>query len=78
MSVEPAHARRGNRERARTAALVIVAIVGGLFAVVNTETVTVNWIIGGAGVPLILVIALSFLLGIVCCYLVERLRSRRG
>ena len=47
-----------------------------LFAVLNTGTVTVNWIVGSGGVPLIVVIVLSFLLGVVCCYLVERLRSR--
>jgi uncharacterized integral membrane protein len=69
-------APRGKREKARTALLVAVAVVITVFAFLNTETVKVNWIIGSAGAPLIVVIALSFLLGAVCCYLIERLRSR--
>jgi len=66
------------RQRARTAVLICVAILVTLFAALNTESVEVNWIIGKGTAPLIIVIALSFLIGIVFCYLVERLRSRRG
>jgi uncharacterized integral membrane protein len=76
VSTRDASGRRGTREKARTALLILVAVLITLFAVLNTGTVTVNWIVGSGGVPLIVVIVLSFLLGVVCCYLVERLRSR--
>jgi len=76
MSSQDTSGRRGTREKARTAALILAAVLITLFAVLNTETVTVNWIVGSGGAPLIVVVVLSFLIGVVCCYLVERLRSR--
>ncbi len=66
------------RERARTVLLVCVAALVILFAALNTSSVEVNWIVGKGSAPLIIVIAISVLIGIACCYLVERLRSRRG
>ena len=54
---DPGHRSRSKRELARAAALVIVVIIGVLFAVVNTGSVTVNWLIGSGGAPLIVVIA---------------------
>lgn len=57
---------------------VCVAALVILFAVLNTSSVEVNWIVGKGSAPLIVVIGISVLIGIVCCYLVERLRTRRG
>ena len=51
MSSQDTSGRRGTREKARTAALILAAVLITLFAVLNTETVTVNWIVGSGGAP---------------------------
>jgi len=56
-------AARSRGERVR---LVLAAIIGGLtvaFALLNLESVQVNWIFGTAQSPLILVILISLLIG---------------
>ena len=77
MSSQQRSGRRGASEWVRTGLLVAAAVLITLLAVLNTETVTVNWIFGTSRAPLVVVVVISFLLGVVCCYLVERLRSRR-
>lgn len=57
------HPPAPRRERAR---LTVVLILGGLglaFALVNLGNVKVDWIVGSAHSPLILVIAVSVLIG---------------
>jgi len=76
MSTQQRSGRRGASQRVRTVLLAGAAVLIILLAVLNTETVTVNWIFGSTRAPLVLVVVISFLLGVVCCYLVERLRSR--
>ena len=61
-------------ERRRVAALGLAA-VGGVFAAVNLDEVEVNWILGTWETPLIVVIALSMLVGAALGVLVSR---RRG
>jgi uncharacterized integral membrane protein len=56
-----APAARGDRRRAL--AVVVLAGVGVLFAVLNLNDVKVNWLFGTSSTPLIIVIAISFLLG---------------
>jgi uncharacterized integral membrane protein len=51
------------RDRARLVAGLILAAVGLAFALVNLRNVKVDWIVGGARSPLILVIVLSALIG---------------
>lgn len=51
------------RERARVVGLVVLAGLGVLFAVLNFDEVDVNWLLGTWSTPLIIVIAISFLLG---------------
>ncbi len=70
-------AKRGRGERARTGALVILAVLITLFAVFNVKDVKVNWIFGSGNAPLIVVIVLSLLVGIVLTYFVERTTRRR-
>lgn len=65
------------REIARTAGLVVLAILITLFAVLNLESVKVNWIFGSGDAPLIVVIVISLLVGIVLTYLAERRARRR-
>jgi len=57
--------------------MVVLAVLITLFAVLNVESVEVNWIIGKGEVPLIIVIVISLLVGIVLTYLVDRRPSRR-
>jgi uncharacterized integral membrane protein len=61
-------------ERRQVAALVLAA-AGGAFAVANVDEVDVNWVLGTWSTPLIVVIALSMLVGAALGYLVSR---RRG
>jgi uncharacterized integral membrane protein len=61
-------------ERRQVAALVLAG-AGGAFAVANVDEVDVNWVLGNWSTPLIVVIALSMLVGAALGYLVSR---RRG
>ncbi|HTR73306.1 MAG TPA: LapA family protein [Solirubrobacteraceae bacterium] len=69
--------KRSRRELARTAGFVVLAVFITLFAVLNLESVEVNWIFDSGQVPLIVVIAVSFLIGVVLTYLAERRARRR-
>lgn len=76
---EPAHPpehERVRRERARAAALVVLAVLITLFAVLNVKDVEVNWIFGSTSTPLIIVIAVSLLFGILLGHFAQ-LRTRR-
>jgi uncharacterized integral membrane protein len=66
---------RARREQARTIAAFGLGGIGALFAVLNIDEVEVNWILGTWSTPLIIVIALSMVLGAGLGYLVAR---RRG
>jgi uncharacterized integral membrane protein len=61
-------------ERRHIAALVLAG-AGGVFAAANLDEVKVNWILGTWETPLIVVIALSMVVGAGLGYLVLR---RRG
>jgi uncharacterized integral membrane protein len=76
--VEPGE-RTGPRKRdqARTAALVILAVVITLFAVLNTKEVKVNWIVGSGHAPLIIVIVVSLLVGIILTHYADRRAAKR-
>jgi uncharacterized integral membrane protein len=65
------------RERTRTIVAVVALTLFVLFAVLNLDDVEVNWIIGTWTTPLILVIAISFVLGAaVGAFVARRRRSR--
>jgi uncharacterized integral membrane protein len=68
--------RASRREQARTVVAVALAAVITLFAVLNFDEVEVNWLLGTWSTPLIIVIAISFLLGAVSGFLLAR--RRRG
>ena len=61
-------------ERRQIAALTLAAL-GGVFAVANLDEVKVNWILDTWRTPLIVVIALSMLVGAALGYLVSRRRA---
>lgn len=52
------------REQARLVTGVVLGGLGAAFALVNLESVKVDWIVGSAHSPLILVIIVSVLIGI--------------
>ena len=62
------------RDQARTVALIVLAGLGVLFAVLNFDKVDVNWLLGTFSTPLIVVIAISFLLGAAVGFLLARRR----
>jgi uncharacterized integral membrane protein len=51
------------RERARLIAVAIVGGLGAAFALVNFDNVKVDWIVGSAKTPLIIVIVVCIALG---------------
>ena len=59
----------------RQVAAIVLAGAGGAFAVANVDEVDVNWVLGTWSTPLIVVIALSMVIGAGLGYLVAR---RRG
>ena len=68
---------RRRRERARTGLLVVLAIIATLFAVLNLDSVKVDWILGSGRAPLIVVIVISLLIGVVFTHFAERRAGRR-
>jgi uncharacterized integral membrane protein len=66
------------RDQARTIGLVVLAGLGVLFAVLNFDEVQVNWLLGTWSTPLIIVIAISFLLGSSVGYLLARRRPTKS
>jgi len=60
-STERSPAQR--RDRARLVALAIVGGLGAAFALVNFDNVKVDWIVGSAKTPLIIVIVVCVALG---------------
>jgi uncharacterized integral membrane protein len=67
---------RSRRERARTVALVVLGSLMTLFAVLNLDDVEVDWIVGSGKAPLIIVIAISVLVGAVISYFADRRASK--
>jgi uncharacterized integral membrane protein len=64
--------------KTRLAAATILGGVGAVFAFVNLEKVSVDWVVGSAQTPLIVVIVLSMLLGaLIDRALVYRARRRK-
>jgi uncharacterized integral membrane protein len=64
------------RGRTRQIGILVLAALGILFAVLNLDEVSVNWIVGTWRTPLIIVIAVSMLVGAAAGFLVGRRRER--
>lgn len=65
------------RERARLVAAAVIGAVVTAFALVNLGDVKVHWLIASGHTPLIVVIAIAFLLGMIADRLLIRRRRRR-
>jgi uncharacterized integral membrane protein len=63
------------RDRARTVAGFGLGAIAALFAVLNLDEVKVSWIVGTWETPLIIVIALSIVLGAAIGWLLARRRA---
>jgi uncharacterized integral membrane protein len=74
---EPPRERRSKTELARSAAMVVLAVLITLFAVLNLDEVKVDWVFGSGHAPLIIVIVIPLLVGVVLTYFAERLIRRR-
>ena len=55
----------------------MLAIIATLFAVLNLNSVKVDWILGSGSAPLIVVIVISLLIGVLFTHFAERRASRR-
>jgi uncharacterized integral membrane protein len=55
--------------------MLVLGAVGAAFAVLNLDEVAVNWIVGTWRTPLIIVIAVSVLVGALLGFLVGRKRA---
>lgn len=72
--------RRGGAalaQRGRTIALIGLTALVAVFAVLNTESVEVNWIFGTFDTPLILLIVVVFGIGLALGYGGAKLERRR-
>ena len=69
------HPQRSRRERARLVVVAGVSALAALFAVLNLDEVEVNWIVGTFDTPLIVVIAVSILVGAALGYAAARRRT---
>ncbi len=79
-SVGTAPAAAPQRDRKAMARTIGAAVLGGLlvlFAALNSQTVTVHWIVTTTGVPLIVVILVCAVVGIAVGWLLTRRRARR-
>jgi uncharacterized integral membrane protein len=74
---KPKPDKRKRREQARTLVAIALAILITLFAVLNTNEVKVHWIFGTSETPLIIVIAVSAIVGGVLALFVQRQRAKR-
>jgi uncharacterized integral membrane protein len=76
LQAAPGDAKRRPAQRARIAAACILGALAAAFAILNTGKVKVDWILGSWSTPLIIVIAVSFLVGVAADRL-SVVRSRR-
>ena len=77
-SSRPGRGPAKSRPRKESARLVVVAGVSALaalFAALNLDEVEVNWIVGTWDTPLIVVVAISVVIGAVLGFLAARRRA---
>ena len=68
-------ARASGKPSSRTITAVVLAVVIVLFAAVNSQSVTIHWIVTTSQTPLIVVIVGCGLIGFAVGYLVARRRA---
>jgi uncharacterized integral membrane protein len=73
--IEPASAPPRNKPTPRTITAVVLLVLIVLFAVANSQTVTIHWVVTTTQTPMIVVIAGCGLVGFAVGYLVARRRA---
>jgi uncharacterized integral membrane protein len=73
---EHEHPARTRRQQVRSVVAMAAGVYIVLFAVLNTQDVTIHWVFGTSRTPLIVAIVLSAVLGFVLGLAVPRLRER--
>jgi uncharacterized integral membrane protein len=73
-----ATSRDVSSDRRKQLAAAILGGLGVLFAALNLDEVQVNWILGTWSTPLVLVIVVSFLLGVAGGLLLARRRAKHA
>ena len=66
-----------SKENRRTVAGLSIGALVAVFAVLNLDEVEVNWIVGTVSTPLIVVIGVTFLLGMAMGWIAHAARGRR-
>jgi uncharacterized integral membrane protein len=77
----PPRSHGGGRSRREQVRLVLAGLLGGLavaFALLNTGHVEVDWILGSWSTPLIVVIAVSLLVGALLGFTLAKRAGRSG
>jgi uncharacterized integral membrane protein len=75
MARREVEAAPSKRERSRQIAMIAFGGLAVLFALLNLDEVKVNWLLGTWQTPLIIVIAVAFLLGALAGWLGGRRRA---
>jgi uncharacterized integral membrane protein len=73
----PGRSPAERRQRARLISAAVLGAVVAAFALVNVGDVKVHWLVATGRTPLIIVIALAFVLGMIVDRLVIRARRKR-
>ena len=76
-AVPPQRKKRSNAESTRLAVALVAGALIAVFAVLNTDDVKVDWILGSGQTPLIIVILVCLLLGAGIGYFSGRRGSRK-
>jgi uncharacterized integral membrane protein len=75
------HPKTGGRSRSEQLRLLLAGLLGGLavaFALLNTDHVEVDWILGSWSTPLIVVIVVSLLVGALIGFTLAKRAGRSG
>lgn len=73
VTIDPrAEARIRRRQTVRLVMIGILVIVAAALALDNLRDVTIGWVIGDADAPLVIVLAVAFLLGLAIGWLTGR------
>lgn len=73
---ETGPSKADRKERNRRIAAIVVGVLIVVFALVNTDKVKVSWIVTSTTTPLIVVIVVTFLLGLAGGYLLHGRRAK--
>ncbi len=69
--------RRNRKEKSRTVAAAVLGVLLTLFAVLNSQSVRVHFIVSTVSTPLIVVIAICSLIGMLIGWMVSRRYASR-